>query len=335
MHTIAAAIYCAAAAAAAIAAAAAAAAHANILCMRQEADRITGAQQHEADHLHQPPQSPLSSSSSSSSSSAAATTAIHVPSPSLSVSQHSQNTVHPNSMSASMPSPTPSISNPPIPSPSSSIVCHSPAPGPDAEELLSALQVHHLSAPASSTCFTATRFVLTATQVSSPPRSSANRSGPLDTPPHSTPVNPRNDAADVASVLMERFDDVEESFHIDKDEASKAVVAVHDDGAEDEREEHKQHHAPFVTETQVYDKADESSQKQDAHASSSGRLVATQSPSPRTDQQQYRHHQQQQHGTSPPVQMSHALNSLDNAEAALALALQGWSPRQRVLVRKC
>lgn len=133
---------------------------------------------------------------------------------------------------------------------------------------------------------------------------------------------------------MEKFDDVEESFHIDKDEASKAVVAVRDDGAEDER--HKQQHAPFVAGAHVLDEADESSQKHDAHASSSGRLIATQSPSPRTDQQQYRHNQQQQqHGTSAPVQMSHALNSLDNAEAALALALQGLSPRLRVRVRPC
>ncbi len=87
--------------------------------MRQEADRITGAQhrdhEHHEHHHHQP------ASSFSSSSNAAG-------SPLFSKTQEASST-HPHFLTTS------------LPSPSSSIVPASPAPGPDAEELLSALQV--------------------------------------------------------------------------------------------------------------------------------------------------------------------------------------------------
>ena len=59
------------------------------------------------------------------------------------------------------------------------------------------------------------------------------------------------------------------------------------------------------------------------HLSSSAGLIATQSPSPRIDVHHQYQQQQQQQQTASQLPLSQVLHSLDNAEAALALALQG------------
>ena len=162
--------------------------------------------------------------------------------------------------------------------------------------------------------------------MSSPPRSSANGSGPLDSPPHSSPVATCMDSASISSVLMEKFDDVEESFHVDKDEANQAEETVHVDHKDDDREKQllpSNHETPCVDPNDVVGSTSASLHQAGEHLSSSAGLIATQSPSPRIDVHNQYQQQQQQQQTASQLPLSQVLNSLDNAEAALALALQG------------
>jgi hypothetical protein len=129
-------------------------------------------------------------------------------------------------------------------------------------------------------------------------------------------------------VLSKKFDDAEESFHVDKD-----VTGQEYDGRQVEVYQQQQPQAQVSTaeSTDVADAPIPSSSQTESRMASSVRLVAAPSPSPRIDH--HHHHQpekhqhqllqQQQQQQQLPPHISHVLSSLDSAEAALAQALQG------------
>ena len=176
-------------------------------------------------------------------------------------------------------------------------------------------------------------------QVSPPPRSSSERSGPLKTPPHSPTVESHKGTASVAAILAEKFDDVEESFHVDKDGCEQGAVPGGSSERESERWQASEHRpVPCIGEQgpQHMSHRQPSVAASDAVASPTAVHIsptaihisptAVQSPSPRTD---VFHHQQLLQHQPPPPLMNHVLSSIDNAESALALALQGPHPHAR------
>ena len=165
----------------------------------------------------------------------------------------------------------------------------------------------------------------------SPPRSPAERSGPLKTPPLSPSGDTRNDSTNVSAVLAGKFDDVEESFsfHFDKDGGYGAAGGRHvndDDDEQQQRRQQKQQQqqqqdVPSMTSTNVVFHASVPSPQHGIHSTSSVLMIAAPSPSPRSNELPHSLHNQ--HEAPPSVPVSHVLASLDSAEAALAQALQG------------
>jgi hypothetical protein len=159
----------------------------------------------------------------------------------------------------------------------------------------------------------------------SPPRSSVERSGPLKTPPLSPSGDSRNDSTNVSAVLAGKFDDVEESFHFDKDGGYGAAGGRHANDEDDEQQQRRpqkqqqQQDVSSVTSTVFH--ASVPSPQHGMHSTLSVLMIAAPSPSPRSNEPPHSLHAQ--HAAAPSVPVSHVLASLDSAEAALAQALQG------------